>query len=91
MNGLESVTLFFVLSGCYPQEGLTALMLATMQGYARAVKILLVGKADPNITVKVYCCSLHVWIMYYCALCVCTDLWVDGYLLCCRTGQLGNN
>ena len=70
---MESVTLIFVLSGCYSQAGLTALMLATKEGHASVVKTLLVGRADPNITDKVYCCLLHVWMMYILLLIVCAQ------------------
>ena len=59
MNGLVSVTSIFVLSDCYPQEGFTALMLATKKRHASAIETLLVGRADPNITDKVYCCLLR--------------------------------
>ena len=54
-------------------------MLATQRSHARIVQMLLDGKADPNITDEVWCCLLHVWIMYYCSLCVQTSGWTAIY------------
>ena len=51
-------------------EGLTPLMLATQSGHVQVVKTLIDRKAKPNLTDKVEWCLLHVWIMYYCSLCV---------------------
>ena len=42
--------------------------------------MLLDGKADPNITDEVQCCLLHVWIMYYCSLCVQTSGWTAVFI-----------
>ena len=60
----------------YPQEGLTALMLATQNGYASAVQTLLRdGKADPNITDKVQCCLCHADHVLLFIVCVQTSGW----------------
>ena len=53
------------------QAGLTPLMLATQNAHASVVKTLLDGRADPNITDKVYCCLPscvdHVLLLIVCA------------------------
>ena len=67
---MHVVKLMFVLI----QEVLTALMLATQRGHKEVVKVLLEKKANPNITDVVGLC-LHVWVIYYCSLCVQTTGW----------------
>ena len=53
-------------------------MLATQRGHKEVIKVLVERKANPNIAEVVGLC-LHVWIMYYCSLCVQNTGWTALY------------
>ena len=55
----------YILCGCFVQEGLTSLMLATQNGHVEVVQALLDAKADPNITESVSISSFYIASDWY--------------------------